>query len=96
VTFLLIYPCCIASSCDVEHGFSHGGLTVSKLRHGLSDESTCASTVLHAWSKIPGLIPESEIIQVFKDKCCRLKGGKETDKDVTVVDSDDGDISSED
>ena len=26
--------------------------------------------------------------------CYRLKGGKETDKDVTVVDSDDGDISS--
>lgn len=93
IVVLLIYPCCIASSCDVERGFSRGGLTVSKLRHGLSDESTRASTVLHAWSKIPGLIPESEIIQVFKDKCRRLKGGKETDKDVTVVDSDDGDIS---
>jgi len=55
----------------------------------------CASTVLNAWSKIPGLIPESEIIQVFKDKCRRVKAGKEKDKDVTVVDSDEGDISDE-
>ena len=67
---------------------------MSKLRHGLSDESTRASTVLQAWSKIPGLIPEGEINQVFKDKCCRLKTGKEADKvqDLTV-DSDGGDIS---
>jgi len=76
----------------VERGFSQGGLTVSKLRHGLSDESTCASTVLHAWSQIPGLIPENEIIQVFKDKCRRLKNGKESehdnDKNVTIVESD--------
>lgn len=81
----------LASSCDVERGFSRGGLTVSKLRHGLSDESTRASTVLHAWSEIPGLIPESEIIQVFKDKCRRLnteeESGKEKDKAITVVDS---------
>ena len=95
MTFLLIYAYCIASLCDVEHGFSQGGLTISKLWHGLSDESTCASTVLYAWSQIPGLIPESEIIQVFKDKCHHLKGGKEMDKDLAVVDSDGGDISSE-
>jgi hypothetical protein len=54
---------------------------------------TCASTVLNAWSKVLGLILENEIIQVFKDKCHRLKAGKEKDKDVTVVDSDEGDIS---
>ena len=79
----------LASSCDVERGFSRGGLTVSKLRHGLSDESTRASTVLHAWSEIPGLIPEGEIIQVFKDKCRRLNTEKESEKDkaITVVDS---------
>ena len=52
-----------------------------------------ASTVLHAWSKIPGLIPESEIIQIFKDKCHHSKTGKEKDKDVTVVDSDEEGIS---
>ena len=33
--------------------------------------------------------------QVFKDKCRRVKAGKENDKDVTVVDSDEGDISDE-
>ena len=60
----------LASSCDVERGFSRGGLTVSKLRHSLSDESMQATTVLHAWSEIPGLIPEAKIIQAFKDKCC--------------------------
>jgi len=36
-----------------------------------------------------------QIIQVFKDKCRRLKTGKEKEKDVMVIDSDGGDISSE-
>ena len=73
-----------ASSCDVERGFSRGGLTVTKLRHALSDESTRASTVLHAWSEIPGLIPEAEIIEVFKDKARRLKG-KNKVKDIESI-----------
>ena len=77
----------LASSCDVECGFSQGGLTVSKLRHSLSDESTQAATVLHAWSEIPGLIPEANIIQVFKDKCWCLNG-IEQDEDHITVDSD--------
>ena len=83
-----LYP---ASSCDVECGFSRGGLTISKLQHRLSDESTHLLTVLYAWSKIPGLIPESEIIQVFKDKCRRLntkESRQEKEKVVNVVDSD--------
>ena len=48
------------------------------------------STVLHAWSQIPGLIPENEIIQVLKDKCCCLKGKELENKEgnVSVVDSD--------
>ena len=49
-----------------------------------------ATTVLHAWSEIPGLIPEAEIIQAFKDKCCCLNG-KEQDGDPITVDSDDSD-----
>ena len=77
----------LASSCDVEHGFSQGGLTVSKLCHSLSDESMQAATVLHAWSEIPGLIPEADIIQVFKDKCRHLNG-KEQDENHITVDSD--------
>ena len=96
---LLSSDLCLASSCDVEHSFSWGGLTISKLWHRLSDESTHASTVLHAWSEIPGLIPENEIVQVFKDKCHHLKTGKESehekDKDVMVVESDSGDHSDE-
>lgn len=35
-----------AASTDVERAFSRGGLIVSCLRHALSDESTCATTVL--------------------------------------------------
>ena len=75
----------LASSCDVERGFSRGGLTVSKLRHRLSDESTRASTVLHAWSEIPGLIPESEIIQVFQDKSHRLNTENESGKEIISI-----------
>ena len=62
-----------AASTDVERAFSRGGLVVTKLRHNLSDESTRAATILHSWSQIPGLIPHSEIIQVFKDKSKRSK-----------------------
>ncbi|KAF8872973.1 hypothetical protein CPB84DRAFT_1639759, partial [Gymnopilus junonius] len=54
------------SSCDVERSFSRGGLNVSKLRHMLSDDSTCSSTVLNSWSKFPELIPASKIIQTFQ------------------------------
>jgi hypothetical protein len=50
-----------------------GGLVVTKLRHNLSDESTRAATILHSWAQIPGLIPELEIIQVFRDKSKRSK-----------------------
>ena len=75
----------------MEHGFSRGGLTVTKLRHALSDDSTRVSTVLHTWSEIPGLIPEADIIQLFKDKSRHLKGKgkqKDTGKDANHVYSD--------
>ena len=78
----------LASSCDVEHGFSRGGLTVTKLWHTLSDDSTQASTIPHAWSQIPGLIPEADIIEIFKNKGRCLKGkdkqGK-TNKDIESI-----------
>jgi hypothetical protein len=84
----------IASSCGVEHGFSQGGLTVTKLRHTLSDESTQVSTVLHSWSEIPSLIPEADIIEMFKNKSCHLKGkekqrklSKDVDSTVSVSES---------
>jgi hypothetical protein len=65
----------LASSCDVERGFSRGGLTVTKLRHQLSDHSTRAATVVNSWHTFPGLIPEAEIIQTFKDKPRRQRPG---------------------
>ncbi|RDX54381.1 hypothetical protein OH76DRAFT_1318340, partial [Lentinus brumalis] len=55
----------LAASVDVERAFSRGGLTVSKLRHNLSDESTRAATVLASWTKIPGLVPQQEVVQLF-------------------------------
>ena len=58
---------------------------VMKLHHALSDESTQASTVLLAWSEIPGLIPEADIISIFKDKGGRLKGKGNQSKDVDTV-----------
>jgi hypothetical protein len=57
-----------ATSTDVERAFLHGGLTVSKMRHSLSDESTRAASVLGAWCSLPGAIPRNEIMDAFKDK----------------------------
>ncbi|TFK80245.1 hypothetical protein K466DRAFT_504232, partial [Polyporus arcularius HHB13444] len=69
-----------AASVDVERAFSWGGLTVSKLRHNLSDESTRAATVLGAWAKVPGLLPEADIVSMFEQKAKRAKtGGLGTD-----------------
>jgi hypothetical protein len=45
---------CAATSTDVEHAFSHGGLTVSKMQHSLSNESTCVASILGAWCDLPG------------------------------------------
>jgi len=86
----------IASSCDVERGFSRGGLTVSKLRHALSDQSTCTETVLHSWHEFPGLIPEDNIIQVFKEKSRHPQNGSssslscssQVEGEIVSVDSD--------
>ena len=68
ILFLLL-----ATSTDAEHSFSKGGLTVSKLRHSLSDESTRASTVLGSWTELEGAIPHAEIVQRFKEKSKRPK-----------------------
>ncbi|TDL21387.1 hypothetical protein BD410DRAFT_724431, partial [Rickenella mellea] len=63
---------CLASSTDVERAFSRGGLTVSKRRHSLSDESLRAATVLSSWADVEGLIPEAEIVEHFRDKKSRF------------------------
>ena len=58
---------------------------MTKLRHNLSDESTCAATVLHSWSLVQGLIPESEIIQIFREKSKRSKAVGNTSESIVVV-----------
>ena len=69
----------VATSTDVERSFSRGGLTVSKMRHFLSDESTRAATVLSSWCDFPSAIPREDIITAFREKSRRPKGrGKGT------------------
>ena len=73
-----------AASADVERAFSRGGLTVSKRRHSLNDESTRAATVVSSWAANPGLIPEQAIIKTFADKAkCGKK--KVSDDEITLV-----------
>jgi hypothetical protein len=62
-----------ATSTDVERAFSRGGLTVSKMQHSLSDESTRAATVLGSWCTFPGAVPHEEIMSAFKEKGRRDK-----------------------
>lgn len=82
----LDYLSVLTSSTDVEWAFSHGSLTVSKRWHALNDESTRAAIVLSSWAKVTGLVPEEEIIEVFRGKTKRT--GKEKDSAVIDVDCD--------
>lgn len=77
-----------AASTDVERAFSRGGLTVSKRRHSLNDESTRAATVLSSWATVDGVIPEREILELLREKNKRSKGSKGKEKAVINVDSD--------
>ena len=76
IHYLLIFL--LATSTDVERAFSRGGLTVSKMRHSLSDESTRAASVLGSWCDLPGAVPCEEIMTVFKDKGKRPKNNNVT------------------
>ena len=82
-----------ASSTNMGCAFLRGGLTVSKRRHSLNDESTHTAIVLSSWASIPGLVPEEEILDVFCGKSKRSKKGKElavvldVDSDVAIVDN---------
>ena len=78
---------CVATSTDVERAFSRGGLTVSKMRHSLSDKSTQAAAVIGSWCDFPGAIPREEIMEAFKDKSKRGKG-----KDRSTIETEDPDI----
>jgi hypothetical protein len=91
--YLIIALTCnfiLATSTDVELSFLQGGLTVSKMCHSLSDESTRATTVLSSWCDFPPAIPRDDIVAIFRDKSKRPKGekGKETaESEVLVNDS---------
>lgn len=80
-----------AASTDLETGFSRGGLTVSKLRHSLSDQSVRAATIVGSWLRlgIPGVLDEAELLKGLRDKPKRSNKGKgkaiESDIDVQVV-----------
>jgi len=69
---VFINICVIATSTDVEWAFSKGGLTVSRMRHSLADESIRAACVLGSWCEFPGAIPREDIITLFKDKSKRV------------------------
>lgn len=77
-----------AASTDLEIGFSRGGLTVSKLRHSLSDQSVRAATIVGSWLRlgIPGVLDEAELLEGLRDKPKRSNKGKgkaiESDIDV--------------
>jgi hypothetical protein len=76
-----------ASSCDVERAFSKGGLTISKYRHALTDDSTRASVLLDSWSQIPDLIPDAEIIKTFKEKSTRVGKQKKLSQESESIES---------
>ncbi|EIW54275.1 uncharacterized protein TRAVEDRAFT_51986 [Trametes versicolor FP-101664 SS1] len=54
------------ASTDAECAFLRGGLTVSKYRHSLTDESIRTSTLLGSWANIPELVPEGNAIAKLK------------------------------
>ena len=68
----------------------YGGpaLTVSKHQHNLLDKSTHAVTVLGSWANIEGLIPEADIVKMFRDKSKRrdVVSGSALWSDVSIVD----------
>ncbi len=74
------------TSVDVECAFSQGSLTVSKHHHALSDESTRVAVVLRAWSEVPGIVIEGDILTLFEEKCRRPKAvTKETPNVEAIV-----------
>ncbi|KAJ7359547.1 hypothetical protein DFH08DRAFT_801337 [Mycena albidolilacea] len=77
-----------ATSTDVERAFSRGGLTVSKMRHSLSDESTRAATVIGSWINLPDTIPREKIIRKFKDKSRRMTAAESPVELVQPIDVD--------
>lgn len=89
----ILIQCMTASSIDLECGFSRGGLTVSKLRHSLSDQSVRASTILRSWirSGIPEIVQEAELLEHIRKKTKQTNKGKGKEKVVEVGSDSDSD-----
>lgn len=88
---LISYNHVVASLTNVEHSFSKGGQTVPWFCHSLSDETTCASTVMGSWATLNGAIDRTEIIALFKNKKSRqgaAKRQKPNPDDVIDIDND--------
>lgn len=73
-----------AASTDVERAFSRGGLTVSKLRHNLNNDSTKASSILGDWHKVPGLVPVDEILDTLTERRRRTKKPRIEDSEPVI------------
>ncbi|OJT02154.1 Zinc finger BED domain-containing protein RICESLEEPER 2 [Trametes pubescens] len=54
-----------ATSTDSKRSFSSGRLTVSRLRHSLSDESVRTGTVLGSWCDYPEIVPEAQLVELI-------------------------------
>lgn len=76
----------IATSTDSERSFSRGRLTVSRLRHSLSDESVRTGTVLGSWADYHELVPEADVVQLLAEKSRQSRSSQAAAHDVIVVD----------
>ena len=85
----------LATSTNVKRAFSRGGLTISKMRHSLSDKSTRAATGLGSWCTFPDLIPHSELVSIFKEKSTRT-GSKAKSRELGKRDKNSTDAGSND
>ena len=86
---MCIYICSIiATSTDAEHAFSSGRLTVSRLRHSLSDASIRAGTLLASWSRIPDIVDEDDAAKLLESKNKAKASAREV---ISIDDTDDDD-----
>ena len=76
-----------ATSTDIERGFSSSRLTVSRLRHSLSEASVRSATILGSWAKIPDLVSETDLVELIKRGWRAANGaGNGEDSEVEIVD----------
>ena len=75
-----------ATSVEAERAFSRGRLTISRLRHSLSDASVRASTLLGFWASIPALVPETDVVNLIRELSDRQRAAKGKAKDNGALD----------